>query len=107
MNEVDIFKIEEKHRVNIRLAKFDSTNNHLLFNFVSFYEDLFEQENLLIIEAYLADSIYRIITLLHNYSPFGIAPEKSARLINLIPKIIQYASTQEDKKKLENNLDKI
>jgi len=104
---LDINKLEERHQKLLRLISTEKSNRSLLFEFVSFFNEILYFENALVSEAYISESLNILVPLLCNYSSSGIPPSKTRDLISLLNSIKEFSATQKQKYEIENNIKRI
>ncbi|MCB9211681.1 MAG: LamG domain-containing protein [Ignavibacteriales bacterium] len=87
MQNLDIFLIEEKFRKIHKSIKSDNYSSEQLFKLVAFFDELFQNGDSLLVEAYIAESYNILFSLLEHYSPFGKPFDESTRILVILEKI--------------------
>ncbi len=104
---MDSFYFEERRKEYLKLSSKEKSARILLFELISFLEELLSQENDLLKEVYVLETISDLIPLLEIYSVNGVEPNKINSLLDTSEKLTQFIDEEESKYKIEKQIQRI
>lgn len=97
---MDPFYFEEKKNNYLQLASREKSVRKLLYGLSELLEELITQSSEIIREAYISEILPNFILLLEKYSSYGVAPNKTQKIISIAERLEKYVDQEELQTKL-------
>ena len=101
---MDSFYFEERRKEYLELSSKEKSVRKLLFELISFLKELLSQENDLLKEVYLLETIPELIPLVEIYSAYGVEPNKTKDLLKTVEKLIPFIKDENSQIKIKNQI---
>ncbi|NOX17520.1 MAG: hypothetical protein GXO87_04465, partial [Chlorobi bacterium] len=99
---MNVFKLEEIRKILNQKLTEEKSPRFCLLLITDYFEEVLSYEDQTILSAYLPEFIPNYIKYLRAYSPQGLHPKKTERIISIAKKILSAGLSEEEKKKIKD-----